>query len=444
MGVSNITIFLMKVYRGFGIVKHQVSKYQDLMYFVHCDGGSNVLIINQKMSTRNFQSHREMRHNTYLRVINAIKAGVKSKRGIQVHSGLSWGSCSPVINNLLAQQIVVNQDLTTDKKGSKGRKARYFHFNQQKHLLMGMEIDAHQINSCITTLGGNWLGSCRSAFKEAISSANIASSITRAFVQATAKFDLEPEHIYCVSFSIPGAVDVENKIWQYCERVPGIKEVSFDSIAGKGVLPPQFYLQHNIHAQAYSVIPIAEIENKDYVFIHVGQGMAMSANMGGILYGHRGFAGEIGHIPYPYLRQEIDCLCGKKNCLEAVLCKQKILEYVRQHFSVAVNALGEITDDLIKQRVAEDYILPPLVYTATIVSNIFDPHRIFIEGSVLEPFFPFLKDVFEARLQDSAWLAGPSDISWCKSNQTDGCYGAVLHSNDKIINDFVGQIDLDH
>ena len=385
-----------------------------------------------------------MRHKTYLKVIDAIKAGINSKRGIQDHSGLSWGSCSPVINNLLSQEVIVNQNSAKNQKGGKGRKTRYFHFNRTKYLLMGMEIDTYHINCCVTTMGNERVGSYSTEFNEAMSSANISENITKAFAQCKEQLELDPENIYCISFSIPGAVDVNRKIWQYCERVPEITDVEFDRIAGKGILPAGFYMQHNIHAHAYSAIPLEEIEKRDYVFIHVGQGMAMSANMGEILYGHRGFAGEIGHIPFPSWQKDIICLCGKKNCLEAILNKDRILEYVKRKFKVKASSLKEIEDKQIKQQVAKGYILRPLVFAATIVSNIFDPNRLIIEGNVLEPFYPYLKEAFESELRHSAWLSGPSDITWCETGKTDGCYGAILHSSARIINDFISQIDLDH
>jgi len=385
-----------------------------------------------------------MRHRTYLKVINALKAGVNSKRGIQDHSGLSWGSCSPVINNLLDQEVIVNQEVNKKGNAGKGRKTRYFHFNQRKHLLMGMEIDTTRISSSVTTLGNESLGSYLTEFSENMSSTNIAGNVTKAFLQCREQLSLEPKNIYCISFSIPGAVDVGRKIWQYCERVPDIKDVAFNEFRKMDVLPGKIYLQHNIHAHAYSVIPVEEIDKKDYVFIHVGQGMAMSANIGGILYGHRGFAGEIGHIPYPYLDRPVDCLCGKQNCLEAILNTNRILEYIRRNFGHQACSLSELKDQELLREVALHYILDPLVYVATIISNIFDPNRLIVEGSVLEPFRPYLQNEFEKKLKLSAWLNGPGKIRWYQSHHMDGSYGAILHSSNKIIRDFINDIDLDH
>jgi predicted NBD/HSP70 family sugar kinase len=385
-----------------------------------------------------------MRRKTYLKIVNALRAGVNSKRGIQDHSGLSWGSCSPVINHLLSQKVIVTQDI--DQKGtpSKGRKTQFFHFNKEMFLLMGMEIDTKRIISCITTLGNEQLGSYTTEFNQPISAGNIIKYIAKAFLECREKLRLEPKNVCCISFSIPGAVDVERNIWLYCERVPGISEFDFSTVSGKGVLPKNIYIQHNIHAQVHSVIPPVEIKENDYVFIHVGQGMAMSANMGGILYGHRGFAGEIGHIPYPNIKNDVTCLCGKMNCLEAVLNVNGILEYIRDNCAYDVKSLNEIEEEEIIHKVAHEYILDPLVYISTIVSNIFDPKRLIIEGSVLEPFYKCLIEAFEKKLRQTTWLNGPAEVCWYKSSDMDGSYGAVLHSSERIIEDFINQIDMDH
>ena len=58
----------------------------------------------------------------------------------------------------------------------------------------------------------------------------------------------------------------------------------------------------------------------------------MSVNMGGILYGHRGFAGEIGHLPYSEMEEELNCSCGNKNCFEIVLNSERIIKYINDKF----------------------------------------------------------------------------------------------------------------
>ena len=149
-------------------------------------------------------------------------------------------------------------------------------------------------------------------------------------------------------------------------------------------------------------------------------------------------------MPYPYIERNIDCLCGKQNCLEAILNQERILDYTWEKYGQKADSLSSITDEKIKKGIAIKYILEPLVYASTIVCNIFDPKRIIIEGSVLKPFYCYLKDEFEQKLRRSAWLKGPAEIRWYMDSDMDAPYGAVLHSGEKIINDFIDQIDLDH
>ena len=218
------------------------------------------------MPAKNFRSHHEMRQKTYLKIVNALREGVNSKRGIQDHSGLSWGSCSPVINHLLSQKVIVTQEVVNDGKLSKGRKTKFFNFNKERFLLMGMEINRTSISCCVTTLGGENLGSYSSAFSQALNSTNISRSVTEAYLDAGDKLGLDPKNIICISFSLTGAIDAGKNVWHSSARIPDVEGIDFNSLNGKNLLPEDIYIQHDVHAQAYSVIPASELRDSDFVF----------------------------------------------------------------------------------------------------------------------------------------------------------------------------------
>jgi predicted NBD/HSP70 family sugar kinase len=170
----------------------------------------------------------------------------------------------------------------------------------------------------------------------------------------------------------------------------------------------------------------------------------MSANMGDILYGYRGFAGEIGHLPYPNTDNDLICSCGNKNCLETVLNTSRILDFMNDKFGTKAAAIEDVTEQEFIRQTTYDFLLPPLVFMATTVSNIFDPRRIIIGGSVLEPFYQYLIVAFEKELKQKAWFNGPAEICWYNVLDMDGSYGALLHSSEKIVEDFINHINLDH
>ena len=54
---------------------------------------------------------------------------------------------------------------------------------------------------------------------------------------------------------------------------------------------------------------------KDFIMITLGTGLGSGVVVNGeVVYGHDGFAGELGHIVYDYDGR--DCGCGRKGCLE--------------------------------------------------------------------------------------------------------------------------------
>ena len=385
-----------------------------------------------------------MRQKTYLMIIQALRSGVSSKRGIQDYTGLSWGSCSPVINHLLSQGVIETTDLDQADKPSKGRKTKFYNFSTDRFLLMGMEVDRQDIKCCLATLNNDPIGFFTYRFSAEINASNLVKIISDAFIECCRQHGIGPENINSISFSLPGAIDVHNKIWMYSTRIPEIDSVNFNLLEGNSMLPQNLYIQHDIHAQANSVIPEQELKDGDYVFIHVGDGIGMSANMGGILRGSRGFAGEIGHIPYPQVQKNLLCICGNENCIETILNSDRILAFINGKFSTKVTSLDQVSDPEIMRTTVSEYILPPLVYVSTIISNIFDPRRIIIGGFLLEPFYRYLIGNFENELRQLAWFNGPSEICWYKAEDLNGAYGAILHSGESVMAGLINQIDLDH
>ncbi|MEO9871057.1 ROK family protein [Ekhidna sp.] len=67
---------------------------------------------------------------------------------------------------------------------------------------------------------------------------------------------------------------------------------------------------------------------KDFIYITLGTGLGSGIVAGGeVIYGHDGFAGEMGHsILVPDGR---NCTCGRKGCLEAYVSLRGILETYR-------------------------------------------------------------------------------------------------------------------
>ena len=76
------------------------------------------------------------------------------------------------------------------------------------------------------------------------------------------------------------------------------------------------WLTNDANAAAYGEMMYGNAKNiKDFIFITIGTGLGSGiVSNGKLIYGHDGFAGEMGHVIVKKNGRE--CNCGKKGCLE--------------------------------------------------------------------------------------------------------------------------------
>ena len=189
---------------------------------------------------------------------------------------------------------------------------------------------------------------------------------------------------------------------------------------------------------------------KDFVTITLGTGVGSGIVANGqIIYGHDGFAGEIGHsIVIPEGRL---CACGRKGCLEAYACargiKQTALEILKQNNKYSLLRTfdeKDITSKIISEAAlqGDEIALEVFEYTGKIlglklsdtVAHL-NPEAIFIFGGVAKAgdllFVPtkkymeqYLLNIFKGKvkilpseIQDkNAAILGASALIW-KENE---------------------------
>ena len=57
-----------------------------------------------------------------------------------------------------------------------------------------------------------------------------------------------------------------------------------------------------------------------------------------------------------------------------------------------------------------EYVYTAIKYILIVTTNILDPNTIIIGGSVLEPFYPRLKERVENEIRNFTWAGGPKSI----------------------------------
>ena len=372
-------------------------------------------------------SHREMRVTSVQKIINALRKGIYTKNGIMKETNLSWGSCSSIINLLYEKKLVIKTGNKTGK--GRGRKTSEFLFNDKKNLLFGMEIREDGILCSIINWGEHEIFRHTYSFKDPITQAELTQQAASAYINSLVDAGIKPGAITGLSIALAGRLDVENKKWLFAPRIKSINNYDFTRLFK--ILPdiPYFFIEHDIHAQASSVIRQRKWNDSDYVFLHIGRGISMSIYNNGLYMGNRGFAGEIGHIPYPLNNEE-----GEVQTVESAVSEKGIINYIEKKYGIILNDLAEMPDDLKREESLLEHVYNAIKYIIIVTTNILDPKTIIIGGSVLEPFYPMLNERIGKEVRNYTWAGGPQNIKWYKHGEMYGAFGTILNASDKIIN----------
>jgi len=213
-----------------------------------------------------------------------------------------------------------------------------------------------------------------------------------------ARQKLTLDSLLAIGLGLPGTVDPRTGVWIRGLRVAGIEQVNIRESISK---------HYGVSVSVDDVArTIATYENtlglgrslKDFVVLHLGEGVGAGAIVGGKLYeGHRGLSAEIGHLtvdPNGYR-----CICGNVGCLETIastpgiqrLFKDRIHEVGERalvgHYLSSVKELS-IANILEAARAGDGFTRSILFeigsYIGEVCTNLvflYDPQQIIVSGS---------------------------------------------------------------
>ena len=373
-------------------------------------------------------THKKMKHDTLMRIIDAVKEGRAAKKTIQEKLNLSWGTCSEGINYLQSIGILEAVSETPAKPGPRGS---IYAVSRERFLIMGIEAAVGEIRCTVCSLGGSPIVSNAYPCTEELNNFNTPELLKDAFFSTLASSCLDAERIYALGFALTGALDRDRMTWIQSPLFKGIANLSFEPLAA--LLPGvnHIYIAHDVQCRAMDVVREGHYRKSEFIMLHLAEGVGMAACEGGRwAAGHRGLAGEIGHIPYPgpSLIPGHECFCGKEQCLETFLDYRRLLEYcnTRGRARGELECLSLIDPESPEYEALYTHLETLLLYTCVILANIFDPSCLIISGRSIDPWVQRFKEHFPAKLAAAAWEGGPGEIIWIDEADTSPSRGACL------------------
>lgn len=385
----------------------------------------------QKKRTTPLVTRKKMRFDTYLTILSAIQDGLSTKRTIHNETKISWASCSDIINDLCSLDIIMEDHDPKHQLFRPGPKTTIYRFNDSNNLILGLEITPNYIHGTLIDLGKHILFSRSYAIEESLNNVNLYRHVRNVFYQIITDSGKPEESITTLAFALTGAIDRHNLIWTTSPKIHSIDAFDFHFFQHSLPHVKRVYMEHDITARANSIIRAENSHPANFAFLHISDGVGMTImNEGRYIRGHRGLAGELGHIPligYDRLTS-IPCYCGKSHCLESYLSSKALLHHIEKVSGTTVKSLEEIGEKLSPEQAQSlfEAVYELLLNVTTTIVNLFDSQIIYIGGSVIETWYEYLKQVFTLQVQDISWQGGPERVEFYHEASTSPSYGASI------------------
>lgn len=294
------------------------------------------------MQMNNDNGHGQFEIKVYNRnlVLNLIeKHGNISRIQLAKITHMSPTSMTRIMNELTSLKLIKEGD--SNYQGM-GRKSTMLEINPEAYYSLGISIDVNTIKLCILNFNKDVLilkiynidiiNECPE---------KIAVLCFNLYEQLVSDNNINSENIKIIGVSFPGTLDPKNGVVTLSPRFRW-HNVEFAKMC-KNIFGLETILENDVKASIYNEYYRHEIHQVDSLaFLNVGSGIGASyMYKGEIIRGVDNAAGEIGHSTVV-----IDgdlCDCGKKGCLAAYLCENKILEQANSR-NLNIHSFNELVE----------------------------------------------------------------------------------------------------
>ncbi|MBU8732126.1 ROK family protein [Cytobacillus oceanisediminis] len=246
-----------------------------------------------------------------------------SRADISQHLGLTKGTVSSLVNELIEEQICSE---TGPGKSSGGRRPVMLLFNEQAGYAIGIDLGVNYILGVMTDLSGNivsehlkHMNSMR--YEETIL---VIKEVIQSLLDTTAE---SPYGVIGIGIGVPGIVNKEGS------NILLAPNLGWTDIHLKAEIETEFHLpviiDNEANAGAYGEKRFGAGKNfENLIYVSAGIGIGVGFILQNSLYrGAEGFSGEMGHMVIDI--DGIECRCGSKGCWELYASEQALLNQAK-------------------------------------------------------------------------------------------------------------------
>lgn len=315
------------------------------------------------------------------RVLAVIQAhGPLSRAEITRHTGISGPTVTRAVEGLLGSRLLEEEEPQQTAVGRPGKLVRL----ARKHVsVLGVVVGAQRSEVVAAGLDGEILPGKVRPFATPASYRDLVGAIAHEARELVAE---RSASVLGVGISVPGLLNRREGRSLFSPNVHqldghNLRRDVAETLGWSTAVVQECHglcLAEQLYGEARGV--------DDFAMLDISEGLGLGAMHGGrILQGHSGLAGELGHITAKI--DGLKCGCGNRGCLETVATDAALARAVGRRLGRSLSidevlALSERGEIDIQEEMAD--ALEYLAVGVAAVINIFNPHKLFIYGRLLD------------------------------------------------------------
>jgi predicted NBD/HSP70 family sugar kinase len=245
-----------------------------------------------------------------------------SRADLAAAVGLTKSTVSLLVRELIAEGWLAESEVVAT--GDLGRRPTPLAIDPGRLALLGAEVGIESVRVVATSLTGEPLAHADAEYGGAASrAADCLALLASTLLQAAARLQ-GSQQVIGIGIGLPGGVDEASGVLRFAPNL-GWRDLPVgallaQALEGTALAGVPLFLQNEADVAALGELefnPQAGAADP-LLYLSINQGVGAGVVVGErLLTGHRGFAGEVGHIVL-----QIDgprCSCGRRGCAEALI-----------------------------------------------------------------------------------------------------------------------------
>ena len=282
-----------------------------------------------------------LRELNRLRIVDTLRHdGPASRAHIARQTGLSASTVSSVIGELQRAGFVVESELAPD--GRQGRPAAQLTLDPSAGAALGLDFDHDKIRVAVSNLARTVLAEASVRVDVDLDAAGAIEHASELVERVLGEADVGTEQVLGAGMALPGPVDHARGALHQSPILSGWTGVDAAAELQRRIGIP-VHLDNDANLGALAEVTLGAGRNaRSAAYIQMSSGIGAGLIVDGRPYhGHRGTAGEIGHVLVD--EQGLICRCGNRGCLETLASGPAMLALLRSsHGDLTVERMIEM------------------------------------------------------------------------------------------------------